>query len=328
MSPVTTQKTSFFATKVGLYATAIFAAMLWGSAYPVLKLAYSAFAISADDAATQYVFAGARCFLAGCLGFTMGSIAERRILRPRKSDWSRIIKISMSQSVMQYLFYYVGMAHTTSIKGTLINSSCSFFSILIACLILKQEKLTGKKTLGVAMGFAGVVLVNWSGAGGLTGGVTLLGEGFVLLSALAVAAASPLMHAFSKKTDPAVLSSYQYLFGGVVLLAIGLVFGGRLHPSSVFAIPLLLYMSFVAGAGNCLQALLLRHHPVSRVTGFGLLNPIWGVFLSALLLREPVDSVLRVVVALALVSGGIYVLNRAQIADHAPSEAAEEELPA
>ena len=56
--------------------------------------------------------------------------------------------------------------------------------------------------------------------------------------------------------------------------------------------------------------MLLKFHPVSRVTVFGFLNPVCGVLLSALLLHEPGAFSLRTVCALVLVSAGIILVNR------------------
>ena len=57
--------------------------------------------------------------------------------------------------------------------------------------------------------------------------------------------------------------------------------------------------------------LLLRHNPVSGVAVFGFLNPIIGVILSALLLREQQSaSCLQCAAALAMVSIGIITINR------------------
>ena len=57
--------------------------------------------------------------------------------------------------------------------------------------------------------------------------------------------------------------------------------------------------------------LLLRHNPVSSVAVFGFLNPIIGVILSALLLREQQSASWgQCAAALAMVSIGIITINR------------------
>ena len=51
--------------------------------------------------------------------------------------------------------------------------------------------------------------------------------------------------------------------------------------------------------------------PVSRVSVFGFMNPVFGVLLSALLLGEGAGtSPVTVIVALLLVCGGIIIVNK------------------
>ena len=73
--------------------------------------------------------------------------------------------LAVFQTILQYVFFYMGLAHTTGVKSSIINGANSFLVIIIASLIFHQEKLTGPKILGCIIGFAGVVLVNLGGAG-------------------------------------------------------------------------------------------------------------------------------------------------------------------
>ena len=80
-------------------------------------------------------------------------------------------------------------------------------------------------------------------------------------------------------------------------------------------IPVLGYLAFLSAAAYSIWGLLLQHNPVSRVAIFGFLNPVCGVVLSALLLREGQHiHPLQCVAALALVSSGIYIINHQKIA--------------
>ena len=85
------------------------------------------------------------------------------------------------------------------------------------------------------------------------------------------------------------LSGYQLLLGGMIMIVAGLLTGGQLHPQSWTAFPVLGYLAFLSAAAYSIWGLLLQHNPVSRVAIFGFLNPICGVGLSAVLLRESCD---------------------------------------
>ena len=82
--------------------------LLWGSAFPGIKIGYALFHIGALDAATQILFAGCRFFLAGLLVIGIGSLATRRFLLPKDaSEWKHAFVISLFQTILQYVLFYL-----------------------------------------------------------------------------------------------------------------------------------------------------------------------------------------------------------------------------
>lgn len=53
----------------------------------------------------------------------------------------------------------------------------------------------------------------------------------------------------------------------------------------------------------------MKYNPVSKVSVFGFMNPVFGVILSAILLKEEAQGVTSII-ALVLVSTGIYIVNK------------------
>ena len=110
-----------------------------------------------------------------------------------------------------------------------------------------------------------------------------------------------------------LLSGWQFTLGGVILCAAGFLAGGRLSGFTGPALATLFYLGFLSAAAYTIWGVLLKYNPVSRVTIYGFTNPVVGVLLSALLLGEGGQAfTLRNLGALALVSGGIFVVNRFQ----------------
>jgi drug/metabolite transporter (DMT)-like permease len=107
-----------------------------------------------------------------------------------------------------------------------------------------------------------------------------------------------------------VLSGWQFVVGGIVMTAVGILFGGNLTHWCAQGIWMLLYLAFVSAAAYSLWSILLKHNPVSRVAVFGFMNPVFGVLLSALLLQEADSVHLTALGALLLVCVGIYMVNR------------------
>ena len=303
------QKTDFLSTRGGILTAAVAANLLWGSAAPAIKLGCRFFSIAGEDTMSVILFAGVRFFLAGLLTILLGSLLRRRVLLPKRGSGGMILSLALLQTVVQYAFFYIGLSHAPASKGSVISPTSTFFALLFAALVFRQEKLTAKKLLGCLIGFAGVVAVTVNGR--LEGGVRLNGEGFLLLAAASYGCSSVLIKRYAAREDPVVLSGWQFMLGGALMTAAALPGGGRLHATSALAWPLMAYLGFLSAVAYTLWSLLLQRHPVSRITVFSFLNPVFGVVLSALLLGEAdMLNLPRCLLALALVCLGVWIVNR------------------
>ena len=103
------------------------------------------------------------------------SAAQRRPLIPQARDIKPIFVLSLFQTIGQYFFFYLGLSCASAMSSSIIEASANFLAILFAALAFHTEKLNTAKVLGCALGFAGVALVNLSGADG-TFGFRLDGE--------------------------------------------------------------------------------------------------------------------------------------------------------
>lgn len=287
---------------------ALICCALWGSAFPCIKIGYRLFQIQADATGTQILFAGCRFTLAGILTILIGSALSKKLLLPKKGSGLKILKLSMLQTVGQYVFFYIGLAHISGVKASIIGSMNVFLAILIASLLFHQEQLTMKKLIGSLFGFAGVVMVNMN-SGQLDMAFHLVGDGSIILSTVAYAFSSVFLKRYSKEENPVVLSGYQFILGGIIMIVAGLLMGGKLTVVSGRGIGMLIYLAFVSAIAYSLWGILLKYNPVSKVTIFGFMNPVFGVILSAIFLQEA-DKVGPVcLIALALVCVGIFVVN-------------------
>lgn len=292
-----------------VFAVAIFCNILWGSAFPAIKSGYALFQVPAGDTAAQILFAGIRFFCAGALVILFTSLAGRKILLPQRENVGSIVKTGLVQTVLQYFFYYIGLAHTTGVKASILMAANVFFTILVVSLLFRMEKLTGRKLAGCLLGFVGVVLINLPG-GGMEVSFDLLGDGFILLSAFSNAFASVCIKKYSQTMSPVLLSGYQFMFGGAVMIAGALACGGRLSNVTPAGVALMAYLAMLSAVAYSLWSVLLKHNPVSKVTIYSFTNPIFGVTLSALILREGSSFGLKGVAALLLVCAGIVFVNR------------------
>ncbi len=299
-------KNKIYTNMIFVSVIALLCCALWGSATPFIKWGYELM-LPAKDIPSTILFAGIRFTFAGILTVLIFSIARRKLIFPKSTSWSKISVVSLFQTVIQYLFFYIGLANTSGVKGTIISGSNAFFCILVASLIFRQEKLTVKKIVACITGFAGIILINLDG---LELNMNLMGDGFVLFSNLAYGFSSALMKRFSKDEDPVVISGYQFIMGGLFMVIVGLLFGGNITLNSMKAVGVLTYLSFLSAIAYSLWGILLKHNPVSRVTVFSFMTPVFGVILSKIMLTESSNvTPVNLIITIILVCAGILLLN-------------------
>ena len=297
---------SLFSKPLIVALFALLCCALWGSATPFIKIGYE-LVLPERDVASTILFAGIRFFFAGVLTVLIFSIARKRFLLPRVESLGKIGVVSVFQTILQYIFFYVGLANTSGVKGTILTGSSTFFAILVSSLVFRIEKLNTKKIIACVLGISGIVVINLNG---LSLSVDPLGDGFCILSAVSLAVSSTLIKIFSKDEDPVTISGYQFILGGAVMVGIGLSFGGKISLVDFKGVLVLVYLSFLSAIAYSLWGILLKYNPVSKVTVFSFTTPIFGVLLTELLLTEESNTgALNLIAALALVCIGIFILN-------------------
>ena len=301
-------KEKFFSKPIVVCLCAVFCCILWGSAFPCVKIGYKLFEIDQSSPACLMLFAGMRFTLAGVFVIAFGCATQKKFIAPKPKNIWRVLVVALFQTAMQYTFFYIGLANNTGVKSSVLNGLGVFFTILIACFIFRTEKFNLIKLAGCILGFGGVILLNLDG---FSFNFTLLGEGFIIFSGLSSAVAAGFVKIFSKHEDTTALCGYQFFIGGIVLVIIGLNFGGRITHIDVGAAFMLIYLAFLSACAFTLQGFLLKYNPVSKVAVFKSTNPLFGALFSAVILSE-YSQLLSwfTLLALVLVCAGIFIINK------------------
>lgn len=294
--------------------------LLWGSAYPAIKNGYVLFNIVATDIPSKMVFAGFRFAFAGLLLLVLSAVVgksgdkpgdkpgDKGIFRLTLREFGQVSLLGLTQTAIQYVFFYVGLAYTTGVKGSIMNATGTFFSVLLAHFIYHNDRLNAYRIAGCLIGFVGVMVVNFKPEL-MDFSFTFLGEGFVVIAAFILAAASIYGKSISQHMDSVLMTGWQLFIGGVVLLLVGYAFGGMLDGFTWASSALLAYLVVLSSAAFALWSLLLKYNRVGIVTVFNFLVPIFGAVLSAIFLDESVLE-WKNAVALVLVCGGIWLVTQ------------------
>ncbi|CAM4502542.1 DMT family transporter [Paenibacillus xylanexedens] len=304
----TLEKPSKFSDPIFVMLVASLCCLLWGSAYPSIKLGYIAFNIMPEDIASKYVFAGYRFTLAGMLLLLLSRIVRKQKLQLTKPQWTGLIMLGILQTGLQYMFFYVGVANTTGVKGSIMNATTTFFSVVLAHFIYKNDKLSRNKIVGCLLGFVGVIIVNFH-ADLLAFSFSFTGEGFVIIAALVFSVTALYAKRLTATIDVLIITGVSLFVGGLVLTLLGLSLGGRVTHFTLESTSNLIYLALLSSVAFCLWNMLLKYNKVGRVSVYNFLIPVFGALLSALFLGETILE-LKNLVALLFVSVGIYLVNR------------------
>ncbi|BBT72846.1 MULTISPECIES: DMT family transporter [Enterobacteriaceae] len=297
-----------FSRKNIVYLCAAFCCLLWGSAYPAIKSGYELFQIAADDIPTKIVFAGYRFLFAGMLLLLLAMAQRKPIARLTPRQFGQLTLLGLTQTSLQYIFFYIGLAFTTGVKGSIMNATGTFFSVLLAHFIYQNDKLSYNKTLGCILGFAGVMVVNFN-SGLLDFSFSLLGDGSVVLAAFILSAASLYGKRISQTVDPTVMTGYQLAIGGLALVVGGYLSGGTLTFHGLPSVAILGYLTLLSSVAFALWSILLKYNRVGMIAPFNFLIPVSGSVLSAIFLGENILE-WKYAIALVLVCSGIWWVNK------------------
>lgn len=300
-------KLKFYTNRINIIIIAVICTFLWGSAFPAIKVGYDIFNIAGNDVGSKLIFAGYRFFLAGIFVLIMKLLMKESIFNLTFKDIKEVTILGLGQTTLQYIFFYLGMAYTTGVRGSIINGTGTFFSIILAHFIYKNDKLNLNKALGCIVGFIGVIIVNLGGGSVLDGGISFKGEGFIMLAAFMLSISSIYSKKISQNKDAYTITGYQLTIGGAVLTLIGYLLGGNLTNFTFKSTTLLIYMALLSSVAFALWSQLLKYNKIGVISVFNFLIPVFGTILSAIVLKENIFDI-KILMALILVCTGIYLV--------------------
>lgn len=297
-----------FTSRRFVFIVAVLCCILWGSAYPSIKLGYRMLHISNDDIFSEILFAGYRFLYAGLIVLVIARLSGKKIFQLSNKDILKVSILGITQTSIQYIFFYIGLSNTTGINGSIMNSTGTFFSVILAHYIYKDDKLNTNKIIGCIVGFLGIILINFNEIFRMKTFV-IEGDGFIILASFIFSAAAIYGKKLTRSMDVMVVTGYNLFFGGVILTLTGLLFDGRISNFNINSSMLLIYMAFLSAIAFSLWALLLKYNKVGQVSIYSFFIPIFGSILSSIILGENIIN-LKNISAILCVCIGIYLVSK------------------
>lgn len=302
------KKLSIFQQKPFVVLFATLSALTWAFAFPLIKLGINAFDIVGDDTGAKTLFAGIRFFIAGLITLIIAKTGRKSFKISGKNNIGWLCLYSVVNTSLHYFFFYVGLSNLSGSRSSIIDSLSTFFLIILACIIFKDEHMTAKKTIGCILGFSGIIIINISFGETSGGTFTFLGDGMLFMSALCSAFGGVLTRIVTKKIDSLVATGISLALGGGIMIIMGVIMDGKITHITVEGIVILILLVLVSAIGFSLYNKLISCNPVGEIAIFNSLIPVFGAILSCVILGEP--FYLKYVAAILLVVAGVYIINK------------------
>ena len=207
---------------------------------------------------------------------------------------------------------YLGLTYTLVSRSSILIYTAPFFVALGAHFFLPDDRLNPGKLLGLALAFAGIVLLFGRDLGDFSL-QTLLGDALSLASgAFWGTSTLYLKKHLAHRAHPLQNLYHQLAFSAPVLLLLSLALERPLFISYSWLTAFYLFYQciIVAFMSYLVWVHLIHHYPASLLHGFSFFTPVFSVLLGGvLILGEEITPAL--ILALILVSLGTVLVNRA-----------------
>ena len=275
-----------------LFAIVIFA---WGLNWTVVKLTL--------EYMTPLWLAAFRSGLAAVvLFFVMLSTNNLRI--PKRGDMPVVCSIALLHMTAFTALMVLGIQFVPAGRSIVLGYTTPIWVIPAAVLLL-HERLTTPRIAGMAMGFAGLVVMFNPLAFDWNDERALLGNGLILLSALCWAISIIHTRAHKWISTPFELVFWEVLLASAALTLLACVFEGIPQVRWSVRLALLLAYGSVVSVALAYWAMAMVNRSLpAMTTSLGVLaTPVVGLLCSMVVLGE--DFSLALLVGLALIIGGI-----------------------
>jgi probable blue pigment (indigoidine) exporter len=279
-----------------------FAPLAWGSTYVVTRQW-----LPPDIPLTG---AAIRALPAGLLLL----IVARQL--PRGSWWWRTAVIStLTVGGFFVLIYITGQRLPSGMAAMLMASSA--VAVLVMARLILGERAPTRKYLGGLAGIAGVALL----VGGAGGGLDMIGVMASLLAMVSSSLGFVLTKLWQPPVAPVTFAAWQLTAGGLILAPVALAVEGT--PPSLPVSSTVAFGYLILG-GTAVAYVVwfhgLQRLPAGTVGLIGLLNPLSGVVLGALVAQEFLTG-LQLLGAVAVLTGVAAGIDRSsrQAPDAMPS---------
>ncbi len=278
--------------------------VVWGTTYLAIRVAL--------ETVPVFLVAGLRWMAAGLLLTAVLYATGQRL--PDRRQWAGLALLGFLMNVIGNGLVVWAEQYVASGLTAVVVATVPFWSVCVEAALPKGERITKPVLAGLAVGFAGILVLVWPEISlGTAGGRAVL-AGIVALQVACIgwALGTSYTKRHASASHPLAGAAMQMLFSGVMLLGLSTAAGewSALHFSARSLAAMIYLTVFGSAIAYTAYVYAVTRLPISTVSLYAYINPLIAVALGSLLLDEPFS--LRIVVASALVLGGVAVVRGVQ----------------
>ena len=278
---------------------------LWGSLFPMVKLGYKAFDISANSVPDILMFASYRFIISGLVVSLFCFFKKEKIASPKAKSILNIVIMGLFSIVLHYACTYIGLSTTDSSKTALIKQLGALIYVCFAFLFFKNEKFSILKIIGAIVGFGGIIAINYN-PGGLS---FAIGDILIIGASICTVVANVISKKSVQGSSPYWITGISQLFGGVVLFVSAVVMGAKFLTFNLTAALIFTYICIASICSYTLWYYVLKNNSLSKMFIIKFSEPLFACLFGALILNENILK-WQYLIAFLLISFGIVLGNK------------------
>ena len=274
--------------------------LMWGSSYLFIKIGV--------ETLTPFTLIALR------LGIGLSVLAAVVLLAreplPRSPRvYGHLVVMSIINIALPFFLITTAEQSTDSALAAIFAATVPLFVIVIAAFFLHDEPITPGRLAGLAIGFAGVVIIVSPSFAAAVPGSSPYGAIALIGSSIAYATGAVYARRNVRNLRPMIAAVFQVGFAFVITSVLALVlerpFATVVRPDTVISVVWL----GILGSGLAYLAFfrLLGRWGATRTSMVAYLLPVVGIVLGVLVLSEQMD--IRILLGTALVLGGVALVN-------------------
>lgn len=281
---------------------ALLVMILWGSLFPMVKIGYTAFEVSATG--DILLFAGIRFIICGSAISLYAFKRDHNMVSSLKGSFLPVLLSGIFAIILHYSFTYLGLEVTDSSKTALLKQIGILFYVCFSFLFFKEDKVSAKKIIAALIGFTGIIILNLS-----TEGLSFsVGDLLILCASFCTVFSNVISKKVFQKVHPITVTGVSQLFGGIVLLFIGFLLGGSVRFTWNSGLLIMVYICCASIVSYCLWYGIVKNGELSRLFIIKFAEPVFACIFGALLLGEKIWT-MQYLISFLLISGSIWMAN-------------------